>query len=64
MSKNIAVIFAGGNGARMGSGVPKQFIEIEGKPIIIYTLENFEDHKEIDEIYISCIPSYIDKLEK
>lgn len=64
MSKNIAVIFAGGNGARMGSGVPKQFIEIEGKPIIIYTLENFEDHKEIDEIYISCIPSYIEKLEK
>jgi len=64
MSKNIAIIFAGGSGARMGTGVPKQFIEIEGKPIIIYTLENFEDHEEIDEIYVSCIPSYIEKLEK
>lgn len=64
MSKNIAIIFAGGSGARMGSGVPKQFIEIEGKPIIIYTLENFEDHPEIDEIYISCIPEYIEKMEK
>lgn len=64
MSKNIAIIFAGGSGARMGTGIPKQFIEIEGKPIIIYTLQNFEDHDEIDEIYIACLPRYIEKLEK
>lgn len=64
MNKNIAIIFAGGSGARMGSGIPKQFIEIDGKPIIIYTLENFEDHDEIDEIIISCKSDYIGKLKK
>ena len=64
MSKNIAIIFAGGSGARMGSGIPKQFIEIDGKPIIIYTLDNFQDHDEIDKIYISCKAGYIDKLER
>lgn len=64
MSKNIAIIFAGGSGARMGSGIPKQFIEIDGKPIIIYTLENFEDHDEISSIYISCKKEYVGKLKK
>lgn len=62
--KNIAVIFAGGSGARMGSGLPKQFIEVEGKPIIIYTLEVFEEHPQIDGIYIACKEEYIGKLEK
>lgn len=64
MSKNIAIIFAGGSGARMGSGLPKQFIEVNGKPIIIHTLEIFEDHPDIDEIYIACKEDYIKKLEK
>ena len=49
MGKNIAIVFAGGSGARMGSGLPKQFLEINGKPIIIHTLEIFEEHPEIDE---------------
>lgn len=62
--KNIAIIFAGGSGARMGSGLPKQFIEIEGKPIIIHTLDIFEDHPMIDEIYIACKPEYIKTLDK
>ena len=39
---NIALIKAGGVGQRMGAGIPKQFISIDGKPIIIYTLESFE----------------------
>ena len=47
MKKNIAIIFAGGSGARMGTGIPKQFIEVNGKPIIIHTLEIFEDHPGI-----------------
>ena len=64
MSKNIAIIFAGGSGARMGSGLPKQFLEIDGKPIIIYTLEIFEDHPKIDEIYVACKEEYIGKLHK
>ena len=41
--KNIALIFAGGTGQRMGvKDVPKQFLEVDGKPIIIYTIEYFE----------------------
>lgn len=62
--KNIAIIFAGGSGARMGSGLPKQFIEVEGKPIIVHTLELFEEHPLIDEIYIACKADYIKTLEK
>jgi len=62
--KNIAIIFAGGSGARMGSGVPKQFIEVEGKPIIIHTLDIFEEHPLIDAIYVACKPDYIKSLEK
>ena len=64
MSKNIAVIFAGGSGVRMGAGKPKQFLEIDGRPIIIYTLDIFEDHPLIDEIYIACKEDYIGKMEK
>ena len=64
MAKNIAVIFAGGSGVRMGSGMPKQFLTINGQPIIIYTLELFDDHPEIDEIYIACKEEYIGKLKK
>lgn len=64
MSKNIAIIFAGGSGARMGSGLPKQFIEVQGKPIIIHTLEIFEEHPKIDAIYIACKEGYIGKLQR
>ena len=62
--KNIAIIFAGGSGQRMGSGLPKQFIEVDGKPIIIHTLEIFEEHPMIDAIYVACKEDYIRKLEK
>ena len=64
MSKHIAIIFAGGSGARMGAGVPKQFLEVNGTPIIIHTLENFEEHPQIDEIYIACKEEYIRKLKR
>lgn len=56
---NIAVIFAGGSGVRMGAGVPKQFLEIEGKPILIHTLRMFEMHHEIDKIYLAVLEEYI-----
>ena len=62
--KNIAVIFAGGSGARMGSGLPKQFIEVDGKPIIIHTLEIFEEHPAVDAIYVACKEDYIPRLQK
>ena len=58
---NIAVIFAGGIGMRMKSkGTPKQFLEVYGKPIIIYTLEKFEKNNNIDAIVIACVHSWID----
>lgn len=59
---NIAIIFAGGSGVRMGAGMPKQFLEINGRPIIIHTLENFQNCDEIDKIYISCKNDYINQL--
>lgn len=64
MGKNVAIIFAGGSGARMGSGIPKQFLEVNGKPIIIHTLEIFDEHPDIDEIYVACREDYIPKLQK
>lgn len=61
---NIAVIFAGGVGNRMNAkSLPKQFLEVHGKPIIIYTLELFDEHPEIDGIVIACHPEWIDYLK-
>lgn len=58
--KNIAVVFAGGIGKRMNSkALPKQFLRLYGKEIIVYTLENFENHKEIDEIVVACVEDWI-----
>lgn len=60
----IALIFAGGTGKRMNSrSKPKQFLEIHGKPIIIYTLEHFERHEEIEGIAIVCIKEWIGELK-
>lgn len=62
---NVAVLFAGGIGSRMNAGsVPKQFLEIHGKPIIIHTLEIFESHPEIDAIAIAILPQGRAELEK
>lgn len=62
---NIGVIFAGGVGSRMHSkDVPKQFLEIHNKPIIIHTLEYFERNDEIDAVVISCVGDWIPHLEK
>ncbi len=51
---NIALVLAGGKGTRMGSSLPKQYIECENKPILIHTLEVFSKHKEIDAICVIC----------
>ena len=62
---NIAVIFAGGSGQRMKTrDIPKQFLEIHGKPIIIYTLEHFEKHDQIDAIVVACKSDYIDYMKE
>ena len=61
---NIGVIFAGGTGQRMNTASkPKQFLELHGKPIIIYTLEYFQKHSQIDGIVVVCLESWIDYCE-
>lgn len=62
---NVAIIFAGGSGRRMNTvSKPKQFLELRGKPIIIYTLELFDTHPDIDAICVVCIESWISFLQK
>lgn len=62
---NTAVIFAGGTGKRMNTkSLPKQFLEVHGKPVIIYTLEQFENHPDIDRIVLVCLESWIDYAKK
>ena len=56
--KNIAIIIAGGSGTRMGQDIPKQFINVGEKPIIIYTLEAFQKHPSIDGIIVVCIKGW------
>lgn len=60
--KNIALIIAGGIGARMGQSIPKQFIHVHDKPIIIYTLEAFQKHPLIDSIEVVCLEGWHDIL--
>lgn len=62
---NNVLIFAGGSGTRMNSkGRPKQFLQFYGKELIIHTLENFQQHSEIDNIVVVCIEDWIPYLEK
>lgn len=55
---NIALLTAGGIGNRMGQDVPKQFMTIDNKPVIIYTLEAFQEHPEIDFICVACLKGW------
>lgn len=60
---NYAIILAGGVGQRMRtSGVPKQFLEVFGKPIIVHTLEKFVKCQDVDKIVIACNPSWTDLM--
>ena len=62
---NIGVIFAGGCGTRMNTkSKPKQFLDLNGKPIIIYTIELFDNHPQIDGIVVACIEAWIAYLKK
>lgn len=63
--KNIALIFAGGTGRRMQTvSRPKQFLELNGKPVIVYTLEIFDNHPLVDGIVVVCLEGWIPYLEK
>ena len=59
---NIAIIIAGGSGHRMGQDIPKQFINVYDKPVIIYTLEGFQRHPQIDAIEVVCIDGWHEVL--
>lgn len=57
--KHIAIILAGGVGKRMGIDMPKQFLEIQGKPVIAYTIENFQKNTSVDGVVTVCVKDYI-----
>lgn len=59
---NVALVLAGGVGNRMGQNIPKQFINVNDKPVIIYTLEGFQKHPEIDAIMVVCLNGWHDIL--
>ncbi len=64
MESNIAIILAGGSGSRFDSNTPKQFLKLAGKPIIIHTLEKFQNHPQIDQIVIVSHETYIEDFEE
>ena len=59
---NIALIIAGGSGQRMQQEIPKQFLNVNDKPVIIYTLEAFQSHPDIDKIGVVCLDGWYDIL--
>lgn len=61
---NVAIIIAGGVGSRMGREIPKQFIEVDGKTVLGYTLEGFQNHPMVDAIEVVCIKGWEDVLMK
>jgi len=58
------VLLAGGVGQRVGAGIPKQFVEVLGRPVIAYTLDVFEGHDKIDKILVVCHPTWREKMNE
>ena len=61
---NHVILLAGGVGRRMGIDTPKQFLEVERKPIIVYTIENFQKNHQIQSIVVVCLKNWIDYVKK
>lgn len=61
--KNYVILLAGGVGRRMNSEYPKQFLKVNGRPIIVYTIENFQRNKDIEKIVVVCVKNWIDYLK-
>lgn len=57
---NIAIIIAGGSGSRMGQDIPKQFINVYDKPVLVYTLQSFQRHPQVDAIEVVCLEGWHD----
>lgn len=60
---NFVIIIAGGVGSRLGAKVPKQFVEVLGKPVIAYTMEHFQNHPDIDAIELVCVDGFQEHLK-
>lgn len=61
---NVAILTAGGRGSRMHQHVPKQFMMIEGKPLIVYTMEKFQNNRNIDFIVLVCLNEWQERLKQ
>lgn len=61
--KTVAILTAAGIGSRMGQDIPKQFIHIDNKPLIVYTLEAFQNHPSVDAIIVVCLEGWQDILK-
>ena len=59
----IAVLIAGGTGARMGQDIPKQFLNVQDKPVIVYTMERFQRNPEVDGIVVVTLPNWTEFVE-
>lgn len=61
---NYVIIIAGGVGSRLGAGIPKQFVDVLGKPVIAYTMQSFQDHPDIDAIELVCVDGFQSQLQE
>lgn len=61
---NYVVIIAGGVGSRLGAAIPKQFVEVLGKPVIAYTMEHFQKHPDINSIVLVCVDGFQGHLKR
>ena len=61
---NYVILLAGGVGKRMGAEIPKQFMEVNGKPIIVYTIEKFQNNPHIEKIVVVCVKDWIDHVKR
>ena len=59
---NVAIILAGGTGTRLGAEIPKQFLDVAGRPMLAYTLQAFDRHPLVDAIEVVCHPGWMDFL--
>ena len=62
--KNYVILLAGGVGKRMHSDIPKQFLEVNDKPIIVHTIERFQKNPQIEKIVVVCVKKWIDRVKE
>src|SRR4051812_43883228 len=62
--RNVAVVLAGGVGARIGLGIPKQLIKIAGRSILEHTIDAFQQHPDVDEVLVLMAPGHLDAVRE